>query len=231
MLLPVGEPLNVSVDIINVSSPTLRTRTGTVIRFSQEVYDIDLHEDAPDLEVGTRLVLNMRDGHRRRVTATICERAGLRMRAEEHRATAPDNRVYPRLAGGVPLRYRAADPRRLDAEVDTWMSGEDDAAPPSAWRTPDPFMNFSVTGLRFDDEALVEEGETLLCELGVPGNEERWRAAARVVRVAPLEPGERDMVQSDRPATHSVAVHFIALPPDAGDALTHYAIRLQRAQL
>ena len=202
-----------------------------MVRFSDEVYDIVLDEDAPDLEVGTRLVLNLRDGHRRRVTATIRERAGAHVRAEEHRATAPDNRTYPRLAGGVPLRYRAADPQRLDAEVDHWMSGQDDTAPPSAWRTPDPFMNFSVTGLRFDDEALVEEGETLLCELGVPGSEERWRAAARVVRVLPLEPGEQELASTGRSATHSVAVHFIALPPDAGDALTHYAIRLQRAQL
>jgi len=173
MLLPVGERLNVSVDIVNVSSPSLRTHHGTVVRFSQAMYDIDLDEDAPDLEVGTRLVLNLLSGVRRRVTATIREREGMHLRAQEHRATAPDNRHYPRLAGGVPLRYRVADSRRLDQEIDRWMTGEDDPAPPSAWRTPDPFMNFSVTGLRFDDEALVEADDALLCELGIAGSPER----------------------------------------------------------
>ena len=231
MLLPVGQPVLVAVDIVNVSSPTLRTRSGTVVRFSDGAYDIDLEDDAPDLEVGSRLVLNLREGARRRVTATIRSRDGLRLLAEEHRATVPDNRDYPRLAGGVPLRYRLADPTRVDTEVDRWMSGEDDPAHPSVWRTPDPFMNFSVTGLRFDDEALVASGDILLCEIGIGASSERWRAVANVVRVAELAPGEREQVVGERYATHSIAVHFIALPPDAGDALTHYAIRLQRAQL
>jgi hypothetical protein len=231
MLLPIGEAVLVAVDVVNVNSPTLRTRSGTIVRFSKGTYDIDLEEDAPDLETGTRLVLNLRDGARRRVTATVCDRTGLRLRAQEHRTTSPDNRDYPRLAGGVPLRYRVANPKRVDTEVDRWMSGDVDEAPRSAWRSPDPFMNFSVTGLRFDDEALVSADDILLCELGIGASPERWRAVASVVRVAALEPGELDLVVGERYATHSIAVHFIALPPDAGDALTHYAIRLQRAQL
>ncbi len=231
MLLPIGEAILLAVDVVNVNSPTLRTRSGIIVRFSDGVYDIELDEDAPDLKVGTRLVLNLRGGAPRRVTATVRERTGLRVKAQEHRATSPGNRYYPRLAGGVPLRYRVANPKKIDTEVDRWMSGDVDDVPRSAWRCPDPFMNFSVTGLRFDDEALVSEDDILLCELGVGASPERWRAVATVVRVAELAPGERELIVGDRYATHSIAIHFIALPPDAGDALTHYAIRLQRAQL
>jgi hypothetical protein len=228
MLLTVGREVSVPVDIINVSSPALRTREGRVRRFADAVYEIELTDDAPDLEVGTRVVLNLRDGGRRRVTAIVESHKGRELRVLERSASTPDKRIYPRLAGGIPLRYRVLSTDEDVGAAHPWLLGEDDDAEATgAWRSPDPFMNFSVTGLRFDDAQACAAGDRLLCEFGVPGDQRRWRALARVVRLDPIPTNE----PTDDGATHHVAVAFEQLPDAAAEALTQYTLRLQRAHL
>lgn len=222
MGLPVGRGLALSVDIINVSSPSLRTRAGHVLRHEDGLYTIQLDDDAPDLVTGGRVVLSLPRG---RVSATVETREGSTLQARERSVQVPDKRVYPRLAGGIPLRYRVVDPADFDTHH-AWLLDK----PPvdDSWHTPDPFMNFSVTGLRFDDAENCADGDLLLCELGVPGDDRRWRALARVIRVSPISPDRRD-----RPvdATHHVAVQFDRLPDEAAEALTHYTLRLQRTNI
>ncbi len=215
MLLPVGHALRIPVDVINVSSPGLTTCSGHILRFEDAVYHIEL-ESSLTLQIGTRLVINLLESPRRRVTATVQATDGLHVEALEHRATPPDNRDYPRLAGGIRLRYRVA----AEGEAGGWLAGDE---APGPWLEPDPLMNFSVTGLRFDDDKHCSDGDTLLCEFGVPEQTGAWRAIARVVRVLPLAEGAA--------ATHSVAIQFVELPSGASDALTEYALRLQRAAL
>ncbi len=227
MLLPVGRELAVPVDIINVSSPALRTRQGRVRRFEDAVYEIELADDAPDLQQGVRVVLNLKDANPRRVIAIVQHRDARRLLVLERRAQAPDQRNYPRLAGGIPLRYRVLAEDELGGPAHAWLVGADDPAPPDAWRAPDPFMNFSVTGLRFDDEPVCEAGDRLLCELGVPSDTRRWRALAHVVRLDPILQNE----PAEGSATHHIAVAFDDLPDDAAEALTRYTLRLQRAHL
>ncbi len=231
MLVPVGKAVDLAVDVVNVSSPTLRACPARVRQFEDQTYTIELDEEARDIEIGARLVVNFRGtGPRRRVTATVRSREGRVIRAEEQSTARPDHRAWPRLAGGVPLRYRPVETDDPTFEVERWLN-EELSADGDGWRTPDPFMNFSVTGLRFDDEPVVRAGQFILCELGVGGGAERWRAVGRVVRVAPIDPSEIDSADGERSASHSVAVHFVALPDEAGEALTDYAIRLQRAQM
>lgn len=228
MLLTVGREVSVPVDIINVSSPALRTREGRVRRFADAIYEIELSDDAPDLEIGTRVVLSMRDGGRRRVTATVEFHEGRELRVLERSASTPDKRIYPRLAGGIPLRYRVLAHDEDVGGAHPWLLGEDsEDGSADGWRSPDPFMNFSVTGLRFDDIAACAAGDRLLCELGVPSDGRRWRALARVVRLDPIPTNE----PTDGGATHHVAVAFEQLPDDAAEALTQYTLRLQRAHL
>lgn len=225
MLLAVGDDLEVRVDVIHVSSPNMRTRNGWIRRFDDSVYHVELEDEAPDITAGSRVVLNWSEGRGRRVSATVTHRDGCRLEARERRAAPVDQRLWPRQVGGVHLRYRVLRAEEGERLWRAWMDGEDVGDGP--WRNPDPFMNFSVTGLRFDDDCDCQSGDVLICELGIPGTDHAWRAAARVVRVWPVPEEEREAGSTAK----RVAVQFTELPTDAAEALTHYTLRLQRSTL
>ena len=89
-------------------------------------------------------------------------------------------------------------------------------------------MNFSVTGLAFDDLETCAEADVLAFVITVPGAPHSWRGAAVVVRVSRIPIDERD---DTIPATHRVAVEFTEIPDDARVALGHHTERIQEAGL
>lgn len=226
---PIRPSLSIPVDVVNVSSPSLRTHSGFVRHFDDGVYDIELADLAADLDEGVRVVLNLQRPVRR-ITATVTRRWPRRIMALERRAVLPDNRVYPRLVGGIPLRYQVVT-GDVEGILRSWREGE--TLPGTDWVVPDPFMNFSVGGVRFYDDARREAGELMLVELGVAQNPARWRALAEVVRVCALAEDEMGDYEASEggEAAFSVAIQFIDLPADARDALTEYTLLLQRAGL
>ena len=207
------------VEVVNIS--TMNTYLGMVQLQDDALYEIQLEESAPELERGTRVVLNLR-APPQRLTGTIIRREDGLIAAQTHKTPAPDERYFPRMAGGIDLRYRCG---KL-GEASRWMSGKEVNGD---FRTPDPFMNFSVTGLRFDDSAHCETGDTLLLDFSLPNTETRWRAVGRVVRVSELPETELDDALDD--TTHQVAVRFTDLPESAAAALEAFTIRLQRAMV
>ena len=150
--------------------------------------------------------------------------AGGRMRAKVVRVPTPEKREYPRMNGGITLRYFVikGDPV---AGTDAWMRG---GAAPATLFEPDPFMNFSVTGLAFDDLENCKDGDTLGFTITVPRADHTWRGACSVVRVWRIPVDERD---DSIPATHRVAVHFTELPDDARAALKAHTEHIQDAWL
>lgn len=149
---------------------------------------------------------------------------GGRLRAKVVRVPTPEKREYPRMNGGITLRYFVVkgDPA---AGVDAWLRG---ATPPAVMHEPDPFMNFSVTGLAFDDLETCKDGDMLAFTITVPRVNLTWRGACSVVRVWRIPVDERD---DSIPATHRVAVHFVELPDDARAALKEHTERIQDAWL
>jgi hypothetical protein len=137
------------------------------------------------------------------------------------RAAGPEKREYPRFFGAIPTEYRrSADDARAHAR---WMAGHELPGPAHA---PDPFMNFSVLGLAFDDLPRVEADDVLLIEFRVPPDLRTFRAVARVVRVMPIPIDERDDTST---ATHRIAVTFSQVEPDGAEALFRYTSRIQDA--
>ncbi len=132
-----------------------------------------------------------------------------------------EERQAPRAHGTLLVRYHRAPAG--EANLDAWMDG---GPPRGPERTPDPTMNFSMAGIAFDDEAACDDGDLLLLELGIPGEPERWRGAARVVRVSPIPIDERDDFVS---ATHRIAILLVALPDEGATALEAYTARIRRA--
>jgi hypothetical protein len=136
--------------------------------------------------------------------------------------------------GGIHIRYRVLAADRAEATATAWVSGEAAAASEGDWREPDPFMDFSGTGLRFEDQLHCKINDLLLMELALPASEERWRATARVLRVDPIRPEDiegRDEGKPEVAPTHQIAVEFESLPAGATEALTAFGMRIQDALL
>lgn len=205
--------------IYAVPDPPVLAR-GTLVRVEGEELDIDVASSAT-IPAGARLIVQFGEGIAPREVRV--ERAeGRRLHTRTVRTRAPDKREYPRVHGAVDLRYRV--PPGEDAG-DAWMRGEDVGG---ADFTPDPFMNFSATGLAFDDLERTRDGELLLLTLGIPHDDRRWRATARVVRIAPIPVDERD---EGVDTTHRVAIAFERIPEEAVEALGNYTLRIQDAWL
>jgi hypothetical protein len=93
---------------------------------------------------------------------------------------------------------------------------------------PDPFMNFSVTGLAFDDIESCRADDLLGFVITIPREAHTWRGVASVVRVWRIPIDERD---ESIAATHRIAVNFTELPDDARLALGRHTERIQEAWL
>jgi hypothetical protein len=181
-----------------------------------------------------RLVLDGGPDRRFRIKGLIAEAQGYRLRVETERVVPPDKRSFPRMYGGIHLRYRVLAPGETERDCGAWLAGAELPAWEGEWREPDPFMDFSGTGLRFEDELHCGRDDRMLIELKLPDSEHAWRTAARVVRVDPIRPDEWKQGEEagQEPArTHQIAVEFIELPSDATEALTAFAMRIQEALL
>jgi hypothetical protein len=89
-------------------------------------------------------------------------------------------------------------------------------------------MDFSVSGLRFEDQLRVVPGERIAIELGLPTASETWPGEARVVRVEEIPPDEQSFGESGQPLTHRIAVHLEQLPQAATAALIAFTLKIQQ---
>lgn len=130
----------------------------------------------------------------------------------------PDARHYPRLLGGISVRFCALDDRVATLDTDAWLAHKEVALP---LITPlDELMDFSVHGLAFESPEHLEGSAFVLCEVGVAREADRWRTSAKVARSWPLGEGR-----------FGLALQFISPPPALTDALSAYTLELQRASV
>jgi len=144
-------------------------------------------------------------------------------------SSAPDRREFSRVYGAVRARYVVVDG---DGELARKRWIQLGNAPDGEWCEPDPFMDFSGSGLKFHDQQSCKSGDTLLMELSVQGASEPFRLTASVIRVDPIPDDERDEMPWEEGAvipTHTIAVHFVDAPPNAIHALVRFAERIQEA--
>lgn len=177
-------------------------------------------DDAAKLSTGTKVLLTI-TGEVEKRTGTITSLAphpsgGFTVGFEDSARHHSDKRDFPRLHAGLPIAYKQADA----GHADKWLAGED---LDGDWTEPDPYMNFSVGGLRFDAQHELEAGNLLIIKLRVGDSGPVWRTSARVVRVFE--------VASDSDATCSVAVSFEVLPTEARDALSELTLQIQETLL
>lgn len=143
--------------------------------------------------------------------------------------THSERRDFARVFGGITLLYQVAASSD-DLTAKRWMESGEGAA--SEWHTPDPFMDFSGSGMRFQHVPNCKSGDMLLMEFKVPGSEEWHRAIGDVVRVLDIPEEQRD----DEPyedglpiPTHWIAVHYRAIAASTVRSLLSFTERVQEA--
>ena len=158
-----------------------------------------------------------------------CEGQDLRINVRG--TSTSDRREFSRVYGAIQTRYQVVKGDSTLA-CKRWMSrGESTQGP---WFVPDPFMDFSGSGLMFHDQETCSDGDTLLMELRVQGSEEVFRVTADVVRLLLIAPEERDETPFAEGAaipSHRVAVHFLEAPANVIHALVEFAAKIQEAFL
>jgi hypothetical protein len=168
------------------------------------------------LDAGARVILEPTVGDAARHIVAIIAATERTLTARIISAANRDRREYPRLSGRVDVRYGVC---ASEADAAAWMRGAEVTGVDHA---PSPWMEFSATGLAFEDRDFTRQGQDLLMDLRLPGHRTRWRCVARVIRVLPLP-------DADATATHRVCVNFEQIPSEATIALAHYTIRVQEA--
>lgn len=224
----------VEVFCLSVSPPLIRK--GTLAWQEGQRLEV-LLEGESGFQPGMRVAVAGSAEGAVRVLGTVCETAGRTVCIETGRVIPEEKREFPRMPGGIRLRYcvLAGKEKEVEEACRGWMSGTEWAGKDAEWREPDPFMDFSASGLRFEDDRPCRVGDTLLLQFQVPGAPEVWRACARVVRVEAVDRewtnAEQDGESAGRAPAYAIAVHFTALSAGARAALGAFTLRIQNALL
>jgi hypothetical protein len=223
---PSGDtPLGIPVEVICVScTPPIFAR-GRLRSRSIDRCTVELVAPAPRLVRGLRVIIDCGPAGPGRILGQVESTDGTLVTLGSHKTIPFDKRSFPRLYGGIQLRYRVVPADRWEHAARDWMLGFPDGAPEEEWRVPDPFMDFSVSGLKFEGPAGAAQNDLLLVEMRVPGDDLARRATARVVRVDPLPPTGDE----PKPAGYvQTAVHFLDLPQGSAEALVRFTLQLQQ---
>jgi len=210
--------MSVAVRILSAQGERPLLVDGVITDRGNDQFDVHCSSGADGLTMGDKVVLTI-EGETGNLRCVIASKAdttagGIALSVVSQARHEADKRDFPRLHAGLPIRYRAA----TDSEAGQWIAGE---AVGGAWMEPDPYMNFSVGGLRFECDNGIAEGDLLIIELRIGGTSKVWRATGRVIRS--FEATGND--------GRSVAVSFDHLPSDALNALSELTLQIQESLL
>ena len=141
-----------------------------------------------------------------------------------------DRRDYSRTYGGLDLRYQIVPQQEFELIARRWLTTGRSTY--DTWFKPDPFMDFSASGLKFHDVERCVSGDHLLLEFRVPGSTVVHRATADVIRVLPIPIDEIDNEPYEIGGiipSQTVATRFIQLDPHSIIALIQFSDRIREA--
>jgi hypothetical protein len=141
-----------------------------------------------------------------------------------------DRRDYSRTYGGIDLRYQVIPRQQVELISRRWMATGKSTS--DTWFKPDPFMDFSASGLKFHDNERCTAGDQLLVEFRVPGSPVVHRATAHVIRVLPIPTDEMDNEPFEIGGiipSCMIATHFLQLDAASIIALIQFSDRIREA--
>ncbi len=211
-------PLPSSVEALVLTNPEPMWLSGHAKQEGDSIV-VEFAELPLPVDDGVKVILNFPLEQSPMVTLVINTRSANSLVLEATKIHPRDKRTFPRHFGNIPLAYRTITIEEEELVQRQWMQKiiemKDD------FHQPEPFMNFSVGGLSFEDNKPAAVGRLALIEFGVGSSDERWRATARVVRCQLLEDN----------TTYEIAIRFEQLPDAAMDALSKLTISIQEAML
>ncbi len=231
--LPAGL-INVPVQVLCFSASSPLIRKGRMTCRDKDQCEIRLDRRETAFEKGMRVIVDGGKDPPFRLKGVITAVEGSRLVADIERIVEPDKRSFPRVCGGVHVRYRVVKADHDASRIDAWIRGDDTVSNEGEWWEPDPFMNFSGSGLKFEDTLHCEVGDVLLMRLRVGSSPLEWRVTGHVVRIEPLERddiGPSDDDRQIRGPTHYIAVHYDYIPEEAREALAAFTLKIQNALL
>ena len=146
--------------------------------------------------------------------------------------TRSDRREFFRVEGSIHCKYQVLKGPGHELARERWI--QHGIAADVTWLTPDPFMDFSASGLKFQHTETCAADDVLLLEVGIPGTDKTYRTTAHVVRLFQLSEEERDelaLAGGTGSATHAVAIHFLEIAPEAIEALVMWTESIQESLL
>jgi len=209
--------MSVAARIICASGNTPIMANGTLVDRGETQVTVQCDQSAAAITPGAKVVLTFDEGSERWTGVVDDIRSadgGVQIRVVTPNAHAADKRDYPRLHAGLPIQYRISS----ESEAQQWVDG---STIDEGWQTPDPYMNFSVSGLRFEVHEDVQADQLLLVELRIGEGAESWRTTAKVIRV----------FEGDDQRSPTAAVSFIHLPEEALSALSELTLQIQDSLL
>ncbi|HND29792.1 MAG TPA: hypothetical protein PLA94_07320 [Myxococcota bacterium] len=210
-------PATVAVMLMTEKPP--RIVEGVVLEQAGEQLELMLPEGTSMPKPGAALVLEFPGSDQPREMASVLSVEGQKLRTKV-RIRHQDQRDAARLYAGLRLSYCVV-PAGTPVDVAAWMAGGEARG---ELHQPDPYMNFSLTGLQFEDVDRCSGGDSILFTLQLPKKRAVWRGVGRVVRVGVIPTGERE---SESHATHRIAMQFTELPEEARAALLDLTGRMQ----
>ena len=217
-----SEDTTLAVQLVSTAGGMPVAANGRAKMHGTEVVELEMSTKIDHLSDGDLVILSFPGAELPRMEALVREVKGPRILCSSKRLREAERRDYPRLHGGVPLRFRIIHGTGAYELAAEWIEGSDAPLQEGEWIEPDDFMNFSVTGLAFDGNDHAKSEDLLLIEMSFRSQPKPVRATARVIRVLPIED-----VDGDAKHTHRIAVNFEVLPDVARRALADLTLDIQ----
>jgi len=194
--------------------------------------EVKIEDDASGLHIGSQVIISFHDMDLPKVIANVVGNNVGVITCTPKVVKEPERRYYPRLFGGIQLRYKVLRGQDASEVAARWIA-HGTTKDSSQWLSPDEFMNFSVTGLAFDTTTGTTADDLLLLDLSFRRKPERFRATGRVVRVLPIPEDERDpeIQVGGEPVSQRVAIDFQELPSGARAELVAMTLAIQEAMI
>ena len=211
MLIPIGPVKNVPVTLLRVSHDPPQVLDGLVTHFDGRSYEVTLRPSGDPFQEGEQMLIDFGEGgtgrRRTRVTALGDGSITLELLGRPRRR---ERREFPRIEGRIDLEYLILDASER-SRLESWLRHPHLTDAGDTWVKSDPFMDFSVTGLRFRAPAPVTPGSLMCLRFRIPDlGKQVWNVGGEVVR------NETDE------GIPALAVAFLGLSTDVSDALMEY---------
>ncbi len=216
MLIPIGTVNRIPVTIMRVSQDPPVVVDGSVVRFDGKRYDIEVTDWTIAFKEGEQLLLDFGEGEtgRRRTRVEAVSEEGITV-SLIGRPRPRDRRFFPRIEGYFSLEYQVFPPDRRDA-VTRWLEHPHLAEAGEVWSQPDPFVEFSATGIKFRADEDLEVGSWLRLRFKLPLlGDEVYYCGGKVVR------------RDDQDGETWFAVALVDVDDHVSDMLMEYTRRCQ----